>query len=506
MTDKPPIDEPAASADSVLLSNVRPPGYKNPAPRDRYDLVVIGAGAGGLVSSAIAAGIGARVALVEESRLGGDCLNFGCVPSKGLIAAARSWKAARQSSGSFGGPPVAGDGDFRCAMERMRELRASISPADSVERFSAMGVDVFLGRARFDGPGRVEVDGAVLNFRRAIIATGSRPVLPEIEGLEETGCLDNTTLFDLDEAPGRMVIVGAGPVGCEMAQCFAGFGSEVTLLEAAAEVLPREDPEAAAVVRAALEADGVTCLRGVLIGKVEQAGAGARVHYEQAGSAGVVEGDKLLVATGRLANIEGLGLRSAGVRSDDSGIIVDGQLRTDNPAIYAVGDVCSQEKFTHAADAQARIAVQNSLFFRRLELKRLVVPRCTYTSPELAHVGIDPQEARLAGVKLDTLTVPMAENDRSVLEGEETGFLRLYLRRGSDRILGATVLSSHAGELIAELSLAITHRLGLRKLGSAIRPYPTRSEVISRACGQWQRSRLSPGLRRIFEIFLGIFR
>ena len=510
MTDKPhsvePGQVPSPGAESVLLSNVCPPGYENPTPRDRYDLVVIGAGAGGLVSSAIAAGVGARVALVEEHRLGGDCLNTGCVPSKGLIAAARSWESARRSSESFGGPEVAAGGDFRRAMDRMRNLRASISPADSVERFSAMGVDVFLAKACFAGPARVEVDGAALNFRRAIIATGSRPVLPEIEGLEEAGCLDNTTLFDLDEVPGRMVIVGAGPVGCEMAQCFARFGSEVTLLEVAGEVLPREDPDAAAVVRAALEADGVRCVRGAGIEKVEAVAGGSRVHYVQAGAPGAVEGDKLLVAAGRVANVEGMGLRSAGVCTDDSGIIVDGQLRTDNPAIYAVGDVCSQEKFTHAADAQARIAVQNALFFRRLEVRRLVVPRCTYTSPELAHVGLDPQAAEVAGIKLDTLTVPMAENDRSVLDGEETGFLRLHLRRGSDRILGATVLSSHAGELIAELSLAITHKLGLRKLGSTIRPYPTRSEVISRACGQWQRARLGPGLRRIFEVFLGIFR
>ena len=510
MTDKPPSDEPGEApppdADSVLLSNVRPSGYKNPTPRERYDLVVIGAGAGGLVSSAIAAGIGARVALVEEHRLGGDCLNTGCVPSKGLIAAARSWEAARRSSASFGGPQVAGTGDFRRAMDRMRKLRAAISPADSVERFSAMGVDVFLGKACFAGPARVEVDGAALNFRRAIIATGSRPVLPEIEGLEEVDCLDNTTLFDLDELPGRMVIVGAGPVGCEMAQCFARFGSEVTLLEAAGEVLPREDPDAAAVVRAALEADGVRCVRGAGIEKVEAIDGGSRVHYVQAGAPGSAEGDKLLVAAGRVANVEGMGLRSAGVGSDASGIIVDGQLRTDNPCIYAVGDVCSQEKFTHAADAQARIAVQNALFFRRLEVRRLVVPRCTYTSPELAHVGLDPQAAGLAGIKLDTLTVPMEENDRSVLDGEEKGFLRLYLRRGSDRILGATVLSSQAGELIAELSLAVTHKLGLRKLGSTIRPYPTRSEVISRACGQWQRARLGPVLGRIFKVFLGIFR
>ena len=510
MTDKPLNDETQAAsppgADSVLLANVRPEGHENPEPRERYDLVVIGAGAGGLVSSAIAAGLGARVALVEENRLGGDCLNTGCVPSKGLIAAARSWHAARQSEELFGGPAVAGKGDFRRAMNRMRRLRASISPSDSVERFRGMGVDVFLGTARFDGPARVEVDGAKLNFRRAVIATGSRPALPEIEGLAEAGCLDNTTLFDLEEAPARLVVIGAGPVGCEMAQCFARFGSEVTLLEVAGEVLPREDPEAAALVRAALEDDGVRCLLAVEVLDVKEEDGGARIHYRQGQVSGAVEGDEILVAAGRIPNVEGLGLISAGVGIDDSGISVDGQLRTDNPRIYAVGDVCSRERFTHAADAQARIAVQNALFFRRLEVRGLVVPRCTYTSPELAHVGFDPDGARLAGMEVDTLTVPMAENDRAVLDGEETGFLRLHLRRGSDRILGATVVSSRAGELISELSLAITHGLGLRKLGSAIRPYPTRSEVISRACGKWQKRRLSPGLRRVFEIFLGIFR
>ena len=510
MPDKSLADEqkeaPSPDDDSVLLSNVRPPGHQNPVPQKRYDLVEIGAGAGGLVSSAVAAGLGARVALVEQDRLGGDCLNTGCVPSKGLIAAARSWEAARRSEKVFGGPAAGGEGDFRRAMVRMRHLRASISSADSVERFSGMGVDVFLGRARFDGPARVEVDGARLNFRRAVIATGSRPALPQIEGLGESGCLDNTTLFDLEEAPARLVIIGAGPVGCEMAQCFARFGSEVVLLESAGEGLPREDPEAAALVRDALEEDGVRCLLDAGITRVEKAPTGRQVHYLQEGSPGVVEGDELLVAAGRLANVEGLGLRSAGVGADDSGIIVDGQLRTENSRIYAVGDVCSREKFTHAADAQARIAVQNALFFRRLEVRGLVVPRCTYTSPELAHVGLDPDGARLAGMEVDTLSVPMAENDRAVLDGEETGFLRLHIKRGSDRILGATVVSSHAGEMISELGLAITHKLGLRKLGGVIRPYPTRSEVISRACAQWQKKRLGPGLRRLFEIFLGIFR
>lgn len=503
MIDKPDSDEAARTPESLLLSNVRPPGYENPIPRERYDLVVIGAGAGGLVSSAIAAGLGARVALVERHRLGGDCLNTGCVPSKGLIAAARSWQAARGSSALFGGPAAEGPGDFRAAMDRMRRLRAAISPADSVERFIGLGVDVFLGTARFAGPSRVEVDGASLDFRRAVIATGSRPALPAIEGLAESGCLDNTTLFDLEEAPARLVVIGAGPIGCEMAQCFSRFGSEVTLLESAGEVLPREDPEAAALVRAALEEEGVRCVLGAELLKVEE---GRRVHYRRGEAVEVAAGDELLVAAGRVPNIGDLGLGSAGVGADDSGIIVDGQLRTDNPRIYAVGDVCSKEKFTHAADAQARIAVQNALFFRRLEVRRLVVPRCTYTAPELAHVGYSPEDARSAGFEVDTLTVPMAENDRAVLDGEETGFLRLHLRRGSDRILGATVVSSHAGELISEISLAITHKLGLRKLGGVIRPYPTRGEVLSRACGQWQRGRLGPGLRKILETFFGIFR
>jgi len=503
MTDNPPVEESAGAPDSLLLSNVRPPGYENPSARERYDLVVIGAGAGGLVSSAIAAGLGARVALVEENRFGGDCLNTGCVPSKGLIAAARSWRAARGSAALFGGPEVEGPGNFQAAMDRMRRLRASISPADSVERFIGMGVDVFLGRASFSGPTRIEVDGATLNFRRAVIATGSRPMLPPIAGLAESGCLDNTTLFDLESAPAHLVVIGAGPIGCEMAQCFRRFGSEVTMLESSAEVLPREDPDAAALVRAALEDEGVRCLTGVEVLRVED---GGRVHYRQGEEMESVEGDELLVAAGRLPNVEGLELGSAGVKADGDGIVVDEQLRTDNPSIYAVGDVCSKEKFTHAADAQARIAVQNALFFRRLDVRRLVVPRCTYTTPELAHVGYGPEDARAAGFEIDTLTIPMAENDRSVLDGEDEGFLRLHLRRGSDRILGATVVSNHAGELISELSLAITYKLGLRKLGGAIRPYPTRSEVLSRACGQWQRGRLGPGMKKIFDVFFSIFR
>ncbi len=483
----------------ALLGNVHPPAWENPEPAGRYHLIVIGGGTAGLVSAAGAAGLGARVALIERNLLGGDCLNVGCVPSKGVIRAARAWHDARHGD-EFGAPIAGGEGDFAAVMERMRRLRAGISPNDSAARFRDLGIDVFLGHGRFVSPQEIEVDGERLRFRRAVIATGARAVGLPIEGLEETGYLTNETIFSLEELPRRLAVIGAGPIGCEMAQAFARFGSEVTILDAGDQLLPRENAEAAAIVQAAMVRDGVRYIPNARIDSAKAGTDGKTLRYEREGSYEAVVADAVLVGVGRAPNVEGMGLEAAGVNYDSrTGVEVDERLRTTNRKIYAAGDVASAYKFTHAADAMARIVIQNALFFGRARADRLVIPWCTYTSPELAHVGISEHEAAAQGIEMDTITVPLADVDRAVLDGQDEGFLRVHVKKGSDKIMGATLVAEHAGDVIGELALAMTAGIGLGKIAATIHPYPTQGEVVKKAADAWRRTKLTPTVKRIFE-------
>lgn len=492
--------------DRRLLENVHPPDWTNPAPEDRYHLVVVGAGTGGLVTAAIGAALGAKVALVERHLMGGDCLNVGCVPSKAVIRAARAWAEAREAAERFGGPRAEGPGDFAAAMERMRRLRAGISPTDGAARFRELGVDVFLGEGRFTAPDALEVGGATLRFRRAVIATGARAAAPPIPGLAEAGYLTNETVFGLTELPRRFVVIGAGPIGCEMAQAFARFGSEVHLLDRAAVVLPREDADAARVVQGRMERDGVRMHLSTAITRVERRGGETVVHFEREGRAESVSGDALLVAVGRAPNVEGLGLEAAGVRAGPRGVDVDDRLRTSNPRVYAVGDVAGSWAFTHLADAHARLVVQNALFFGRGKASSLVVPWCTYTSPELARVGRTEAEAREAGHAVETITVPFHDVDRAVLDGETEGFLRVHVKEGGDTILGATLVGEHAGDLVTLVTQAMAAGRGLLSLGEAIYPYPTQAEVVRKAADALRRRKLTPLARRAFDAFFRVFR
>jgi pyruvate/2-oxoglutarate dehydrogenase complex dihydrolipoamide dehydrogenase (E3) component len=495
--------EPFDRFNRELVANVRPDGWVNPEPRGRYHLVVIGAGTGGLVTAAIAAGLGARVALVERHLMGGDCLNVGCVPSKGMIGAARSWQAAAESGRRFGGPAVAGGGQFAAAMERMRRLRAGISRVDGAGRFRDLGVDVFFGEGRFTSRDSVTVDGRVIRFWRAVIATGARAAVPSIAGLADTGYLTNDTVFNLTELPRRLLVLGAGPVGCEMAQAFARFGSEVTLLNQGDRILPRDDADAAAIVERAMTSHGVRLLHRCRVVRAQGRGEIRVLAVERDGQAESLEGDQLLVATGRTPNVEGLGLEAAGVAVDQRGVAVDDRLRTTNPRIFAVGDIGSRFRFTHAADAQARLVVANALFFGigGGKASRLVIPWTTYTTPEVAHVGWSERDATAAGIGVDTITVPLHEVDRAVLDGQDEGFLRVHLRRRSDRILGATLVAEHAGDMIGEIALAMTAGLGLRKIGATVHPYPTQSEVFRKAADAWRRTRLTSPARAVFRAF-----
>jgi pyruvate/2-oxoglutarate dehydrogenase complex dihydrolipoamide dehydrogenase (E3) component len=489
-----------------LLENVHPPGWVNPEPKGRYNLVVIGAGTAGLVTAAAAAGLGARVALVERHLMGGDCLNVGCVPSKAIIRASRAWHDAREAHRLFGGP-LARDGEsFGVVMERMRRIRADLSPIDSAHRFRELGVDVFLGDGRFVGPTTVEIGGKRVEFRRAVVASGSRPEVPEIVGLAAAGYRTNETIFALTELPRRLVVIGAGPIGTELAQAFARFGSLVTVIDRGEHALHREDADAAAVVERAMERDGVVFRHRGSISRVERRGAEKLIVLQGPNGEEPVAGDEILVAAGRVPNVEGLNLDAAGIAYDRSGVQVNDRLRTTNRRVYAAGDVCSRYRFTHVADALARIVVQNALFHGRAKASRLIVPWTTYTSPEVAHVGMYARDALAAGVQVESLTIPMHQVDRAVLDGETEGFLRVHLKKGTDRILGATLVAEHAGEMISEISVAMTAGLGLGRIGATIHPYPTQAEVFRRAADAWRRKKLTPRVKHLFQTFFRLLR
>jgi len=502
---EPAVDFPPHDSHNLrLLSNVHPGGYTNPEPAGRYHLVVVGAGTAGLVSAAGAAGLGARVALVERHMMGGDCLNVGCVPSKGVIRPARAWHEAKTGAERFAGPPVSGEGNFAAAMERMRRLRAQLSKVDSVQRFrDELGIDVFLGQGRFTGKDTLEVDGKVLEFRRAVIATGARAAAPPIPGLDGVDYLTNETIFSLTELPERFAIIGAGPIGCEMAQSFARYGSHVGLFDMASHVLVREDEDAACVVQDQMVRDGVELIMDAKIRRIESREGRKVVVYEKDGETREWAGDRLLVAVGRAPNVDGLGLDEAGVTFDKGkGVEVNDYLQTSNPRIYAAGDISSQHKFTHIADAEARVVIQNALFsIGPIGKKRgddLLVPWCTYTSPEVAHVGMYEQDARDQGTEVHTITMPLDDVDRAVLDGESEGFARIHLEKGKDRILGATIVAEHAGDMISEVTVAIQNGLGLSSLADVIHPYPTQAEAIKKAADAYNRTKLTPKVKKIF--------
>ncbi|KGO34500.1 MAG: mercuric reductase [Desulfoprunum sp.] len=494
----PPHLTPADSHNETLEANVHPRDWVNPRSAGRYNLVVIGAGTAGLVCAAGAAGLGARVALIERHLMGGDCLNVGCVPSKALIRASRACHDARHG-GEFG--VVGGEQssvDFPRIMARMRRLRADLSRHDSARRFQdELGVDVFIGEGRFVGPQAIEVDGRQLLFARAAVCTGARAAAPPIPGLAEAGYLTNETVFSLTALPPRLAVIGGGPIGCELAQAFARFGSRVSLIQHGPQLLGREDADAAAIIETVFGREGVDLLLGAKVLEVVTEEEDRIVRVER--GEGIVElrVDAILVGVGRSPNLEGLKLERGGIIYDRSGVRVDDRLRTSNPRVYAAGDICSPFKFTHTADAQARILIANALFPGRQKASALVVPWCTYTDPEIAHVGLSEREAERKGIKITTMTVPLASVDRAVIDGETEGFARVHLRRGSDQILGATVVARHAGEMLGELTLAITGGLGLAAIGRTIHPYPTQAEAIRKLADAWNRNRLTPWLQRL---------
>ena len=455
-----------------------------------------------MVSAAGAAGLGAKVALIERNLLGGDCLNVGCVPSKAVIRAARAAHDARTGAEfgihHAGEPQIA----FAAAMERMRRLRAGISEHDSAERFRKLGVDVFIGHGRFVDSSTIEVDGKRLQFNRAVIATGARAAEPAIRGLREAGYYTNETIFTLTELPRRLAVIGAGPIGCELAQSFQRFGSQVTLLTDGGSIMPREDRDAAAVVRQQFEKDGVTIITGAKIHSAAQVNGAKSLSLNIGDQPMNLACDAILVAVGRTANLEGLGLESANVRYGRRGVEVDARMRTSNPRVFAAGDVCSRYQFTHAADAMARIVIANALFLSRRKVTDLIMPWCTYTDPEIAHVGYYAKDAKAAGYDVATITQSLADVDRAILDGEAEGFARVHYDKKTARILGGTIVARHAGEMLGELTLAITAKQTVGVLSSTIHSYPTQAEVLRKIGDGYMRTKLTPTVKKIFAKWL----
>lgn len=483
-----------------LVSNVHPADWVNPTPSGKYNLVVIGAGTAGLVTAAGAAGLGAKVALIERQFMGGDCLNVGCVPSKAIISAARAAAAVRDA-GEFGvNVPPGAEVDFGKVMERMRKLRGDISPHDSVKRFASLGIDVYLGQGKFIDPSTISVDGKLLTFAKAVICTGARASAPPIDGLDTVTYRTNESIFTLTELPKRIGIVGAGPIGCEMAQAFARFGSEVFLVESSPGILTKEDPDAAGIIRKQLIADGVNllcCGKDLKLSPAD--GGGARLQVDSEGKGYDITVDQLFVAVGRAPNVEGLDLEKAGVKYSKKGVTIDDNFRTTNKHIYAAGDICSPYQFTHAADFMARAVIRNTLFFGRAKHSSLVIPWVTYTSPELAHVGLTPSDAGKQGIEIDTFTQPMSGVDRAILEGDTDGFVRVHVKEGSDEIVGATIVATNAGDMIGSISIAMTQDIGLGSIANCIHPYPTQGEAVRKVGDLYNKTRLTPLVASILK-------
>ncbi|MEA2080643.1 MAG: FAD-dependent oxidoreductase [Pseudomonadota bacterium] len=463
--------------------------YSKPKHFDR-DLVVIGAGAGGLVSAYIGAAVKARVSLIEKHRMGGDCLNTGCVPSKALIRSARFLSHARRAQ-EFGFNSASVDYDFAHIMERVQRVIRKVEPHDSVERYTNLGVDCIQGEAQITSPYTVEVNGRTLSTRNIIVATGGRPAVPPIPGIEATAYHTSDTIWELRTLPGRLLVLGGGPIGCELTQCFARFGSHVIQLEQASRLLGNEDPEFSRMVMEQFKREGVE-LRMGHTAKAFRIYNGRKVLVaEHHGQDVQIEFDELLIAAGRQANSRGFGLEALGVPLRKNGTIeVNDYMQTIYPNIYAVGDVAGPYQFTHTAAHQAWYAAVNGLFgiFRKFRVDYSVIPRATFTDPEIARVGLNEQEARQKGIPYEVTTYPIDDLDRAIADEEAHGLVKVLTVPGKDRILGVTIAGEHAGDVIAEFVTTMRHGLGLNKVLSTIHIYPTLTEANKYVAGNWKRA------------------
>jgi len=485
------------------LANTHPADWRNPKPLSTYHLLVIGAGPAGLVAARAAAALGAQVALIERHQLGGGCLNDGCIPSKSLIRTGRLLADMRNAENFGVVAPTALAFDFRAAMLRMRRITTRISRSDSAMNLAREGIHLFFGSACFTGPDTVDVDGVRLSFKKALIATGSSPVLPHIPGLADAGFLNNKTVFDLQVLPKSLLVIGGGPLGCELAQVFARFGSRTLISHSEPLFLPLEERDAAQMVSDAMARDGVEIHLNTIVASVRVEGGKKVVELRGDGNTATTQVDEILTGIGRRPSVQGLGLEAAGVSYDaQAGIHVDDFLRTSNPRIFAAGDVCLEHPFTNTAAASARIVVRNALFLGRQRMSALTIPWCTYTDPEIAHVGLYVKEARQRRIPVKTFTIPMHDVDRAITDSEEDGFVKIHVREGGDKILGATIVARHAGEMINSISLAMVAGIGLRTLATVVQAYPTQGAAIRQAADAYVRTRLSPSLATLARRWL----
>jgi len=473
------------------------------AERIEADLCIIGGGSGGLALAAGAAQMGAKTVLIEAGKMGGDCLNYGCVPSKAMIAAGHAGHVVRHA-GQFGVNGHEPEIDFKRVHDHVHGVIGAIAPHDSVERFEGLGVTVLQERARFLSGEEVEAGETTVKARRFAVATGSSPTVPPIPGLKDVPHYTNETIFENQAAPSHLIVIGGGPIGAELAQAHRRLGAEVTIVDMG-PVLPKDDPDLTAVVRAQLIADGITLKERVSVQKVEAAGNGIAILIEEeSGESARIEGSDLLVATGRAANVEGLNLEAASVDYDESGIKVDARLRTTNRKIFALGDVIGGYQFTHVAGYHAGIVIQNALFRLPSKVSYKAVPWVTYTDPELAHVGMTEAEAQKSGDLAEVLNWSYQENDRAQAERCTEGKVKTIVgKRG--KILGATIVGAHAGELILPWVLAINQGLKIKAMASVIAPYPTLSEVSKRAAGSYYTPKLFSDRTRWLVRFLAKF-
>lgn len=469
--------------------------YRKPTRYD-YNLLVIGAGAGGLVTSYIAAAVKAKVALIEKHKMGGDCLNSGCVPSKALIRSAR-FAAEQRRATELGFGPSQACADFAAVMERVARVIKEVEPHDSIERYQGLGVECIKGEARLVSPWEVEVNGQRLASRHIVLATGARPLVPTLPGLEQVPWLTSDTLWQLRTAPRQLLVLGGGPIGCELAQSFALLGVPVTLVELSDQLLPREEREVAELLAEQLARDGVRVLTGWRAERADYLPAAAgdlpiQLQLRRGDETQIVEGDQLLLALGRVANVSGFGLEALGVELTPRGTVaVDGFLATNYPSILAVGDVAGPYQLTHAAAHQGWYAAINALFspFKRFRADYRVMPAAIYTTPEIARVGLNQKEARAQGIPFELTRFALAELDRAIADGERQGFIEVLTVPGKDQLLGAAIVGTHAGERIAEFVLAMRHRLGLGKILATIHAYPTLMEGNKYLAGEWRRAR-----------------
>jgi len=475
-----------------VLHNLHPQDWINPVPQQTYDLVVIGAGPAGITAALEAATKGRKVALVEKSRLGGVSLNSGCVPSKTLIRASRGCFDIRQSwhYGLRGNLPLdTFVPDFAGVMERIRKMRAQVSREVAISDISAAGIAVFFGAAAFINENSLRVEGATLSFSHALIATGTHAQIPDIPGLSAAGFRTNETVFDLEHLPRRLLVIGGGPLGCEFAQAFQRLGSKVVIAEKTPLFLPQEERDAAQILSDSFARDGMHIRLNTEVIQVAGLENGAKkVLLLSHNMKEEIVVDEIIAGIGRVPNVGGLNLSAAKVDFDDEhGICVNNFMQTTNPRIYAAGDVCSPYRYSHAAQTMAHIATDNIMDGNQKKISAEIIPWCTYTDPEVAHVGIYVRDARAKDIPIKSYTVPMHDVDRAITDGEQVGFVKIHIRDGTSSILGATIVARHAGEMINEITLAMVAGLQLCDVAKVIHSYPTQAAAIKKAADAYAR-------------------